>query len=316
MPRRSHRAGLRECRLDAVSKTHNRRPHEDTTRSQMRVPPSPPDFFDQRSDRLNADRLADERINAWLFGFMRGWRHSRHRGENDDVASRGRGNRSQLTNHFEPSDVRQVQVAQDQVRPEGRRDLQRFVAGQGRPNIEPCYAQKFCHPFGQIEVVLDQQHPNRRSVFCRPRRAGRVEWGLHRISPLIEKSNSVATSTGLELSSLLVDVIKPIQITLEIAADLADAIGTAGNAAGQTRGKRLRQLDQGRSAMLMKQDRAYEDFLGGRLSKAFWTRKSNTWEAELRAIESERARVDVLSTSIAAMAEKNSRTRQIPRISL
>ena len=54
----------------------------------------------------------------------------------------------------------------------------------------------------------------------------------------------------------------------------------------------------------MKQDRAYEDFLEGRLSEAFWTRKSNTWEAELHTIESQRARVEAPTTSMIATAEK------------
>jgi hypothetical protein len=76
-------------------------------------------------------------------------------------------------------------------------------------------------------------------------------------------------------------VIKSIQITQEIATDIADAIRASESAAERNRGDALRQLDQRRGAVLMKQDRAYEDFLEGRLSETFWTRKSNTWEAEL-----------------------------------
>jgi hypothetical protein len=54
----------------------------------------------------------------------------------------------------------------------------------------------------------------------------------------------------------------------------------------------------------MKQDRAYEDPLEGRLSQTFWTRKSNTWEAEMQTIESERARLEAPTVSIVASAEK------------
>jgi len=107
-----------------------------------------------------------------------------------------------------------------------------------------------------------------------------------------------------KLSSLLADVIKSIQITPQIDADIAGAMSPSENAAVRTRQESVRQLDQRRSAVLMKQDRAYEDFLEGRLSEAFWTRKSNTWEAELHTIESQRARVEAPTTSMIATAEK------------
>jgi DNA invertase Pin-like site-specific DNA recombinase len=107
-----------------------------------------------------------------------------------------------------------------------------------------------------------------------------------------------------KLSSLLADVIKPIQITSEIAASIADAISASESAAERTRSEALRQVDQRRSAVLTKQDRAYEDFLEGRVSEEFWSRKSRAWEAELNAIETERLRIDTPREAITVTAHK------------
>jgi hypothetical protein len=66
----------------------------------------------------------------------------------------------------------------------------------------------------------------------------------------------------------------------------------------------LRQLDQRRSAVVTKQDRAYEDFVERRVSEEFWTRKSQAWEAELQAIETERLRIDTPRETITVTAQK------------
>jgi len=107
-----------------------------------------------------------------------------------------------------------------------------------------------------------------------------------------------------KLSALLADVIRPIQISPEIAATIAEAISATESAAERSRDVALRHLDQRRDAVVTKQDRAYEDFLEGRVSEEFWSRKSKTWEAELQAIETERARTDGPRQSIVVTAEK------------
>ena len=66
-------------------------------------------------------------------------------------------------------------------------------------------------------------------------------------------------------------MIKPIQISEEIAADLAKAIHTYRDAE-RHRADALRQLEQRRQVITSKLDRGYEDFLEGRISEEFWMR--------------------------------------------
>jgi site-specific DNA recombinase len=95
-----------------------------------------------------------------------------------------------------------------------------------------------------------------------------------------------------QLSNLLGDVIKPIQITREIAQDLATALQATDQDAEYRRSGRLRQIEQRRRTVLTKLDRGYDDFVSGRISEEFWTRKSQEWEAELSTCDVERARLD------------------------
>ena len=67
-------------------------------------------------------------------------------------------------------------------------------------------------------------------------------------------------------------MIKPIQISEEIAADLAKAIHTSDRDAERHRADALRQLEQRRQVITSKLDRGYEDFLEGRISEEFWMR--------------------------------------------
>ena len=91
------------------------------------------------------------------------------------------------------------------------------------------------------------------------------------------------------LADLLGDVVKPIQITSEVASDIAAAIRSSDANAEQARHDAKNVLDQRRRAIIGKLDRAYEDSLSGRISGDFWTRKSQEWEAELRIIDVEQA---------------------------
>ena len=62
--------------------------------------------------------------------------------------------------------------------------------------------------------------------------------------------------------------------------DLEGVRGTEGEAE-QPRQHVLAQALQRRRSVQGKLDRGYDDYLEGRISQAFWTRKSEEWEAEV-----------------------------------
>jgi hypothetical protein len=94
------------------------------------------------------------------------------------------------------------------------------------------------------------------------------------------------------LADLLGDVIRPIQITAEIVEDIATALRGIDHEADKRRRESLRQLDQRRRTVVSKLDRGYEDFVSGRISEAFWNRKSQEWEAELAMVDADRPRLE------------------------
>ena len=105
------------------------------------------------------------------------------------------------------------------------------------------------------------------------------------------------------LADLLGDVIRPIQITSEIAEDIATALRGIDHEAEQRRRESLRQLDQRRRTVVSKLDRGYDDFVSGRISDEFWTRKSREWESELAMVDTDRPRLEqprLLATATAA----------------
>jgi site-specific DNA recombinase len=106
------------------------------------------------------------------------------------------------------------------------------------------------------------------------------------------------------LSDRLADVIKPIQISSEVADGIAKAIRSGGHDAERSRTEALRQLDQRRRAITSKLDRGYEDLLDGRISDDFWARKSKAWEAELAVVDGERARFETPQPDSMVTAEK------------
>jgi hypothetical protein len=106
------------------------------------------------------------------------------------------------------------------------------------------------------------------------------------------------------LAEVLGDVIAPIQITEEIAESIAAALRTTEQDAECRRVEELSQADQRRRVVVSKLDRGYEDFLEGRISEAFWTRKSQEWEAELQTIDRERSRLQQTSTVASVKAAK------------
>jgi hypothetical protein len=108
----------------------------------------------------------------------------------------------------------------------------------------------------------------------------------------------------VRLAELLGNAVSAIEIPEGVAADLAAAMRACDDDARRQSVDGRRQLDDRHRATAAKLDRAYEDYLDGRISDALWTRKSEAWEAELRDIESQRARVTAPRTPIAVTAEK------------
>ena len=106
------------------------------------------------------------------------------------------------------------------------------------------------------------------------------------------------------LADLLGGVIQPIQITDDIADSIATALRASDDGAEKRRVCDLRQIEQRRRAAATKLDRGYDDFVSGRISEDFWTRKSQEWEAELQTVEAEQARLEVPRPDATATAEK------------
>jgi hypothetical protein len=107
-----------------------------------------------------------------------------------------------------------------------------------------------------------------------------------------------------KLAALLCDVIRPVQITPDVAANIATAIRESDGDVAAQRVASLQQVEQRRRTVISKLDRGYEDFASGRISEAFWTRKSVEWEAELQTVDAERARLERTHAPAIATAEK------------
>jgi hypothetical protein len=72
------------------------------------------------------------------------------------------------------------------------------------------------------------------------------------------------------LAELLGTVIKPIQITTEIAEGIAKNLRATDHAAEQRRLGDLRQIEQRRKAVATELDRGYDNFVSGKISEDFW----------------------------------------------
>ena len=106
------------------------------------------------------------------------------------------------------------------------------------------------------------------------------------------------------LSELLGSTVQAIQIPAAVAEDIAAAIrDTDGRAEGE-RVEARRRLAQRRHTVLAKLDRGYEDYVEGRITENFWTRKSEQWEVERRTVEAELTRLEQATGSLAVTGEK------------
>jgi hypothetical protein len=75
-----------------------------------------------------------------------------------------------------------------------------------------------------------------------------------------------------KLANLLGTVITPIQITREIADDIARALRSEEADDGHRRQSTISGLDRHRQDVSGKLDRGYDDFVSGKISENFWTR--------------------------------------------
>ena len=100
------------------------------------------------------------------------------------------------------------------------------------------------------------------------------------------------------------DLIKPIQITADVAEGIAMAIRQSDGVVASQRADAQKQAENRRRIVVSKIDRGSEDFVSCRISETFWSRKSAEWEAELQTVEAERARLERTHAPAVATAEK------------
>jgi DNA invertase Pin-like site-specific DNA recombinase len=93
------------------------------------------------------------------------------------------------------------------------------------------------------------------------------------------------------LAGLLGDVVKRIELPIEVADQIADSLRNTQTEAEQKRRHALAAFVQRQRAVEAKLDRGYEDYVEGKLSDAFWARKSEEWETELGTIEAAMAQL-------------------------
>ena len=94
-----------------------------------------------------------------------------------------------------------------------------------------------------------------------------------------------------QLAQLLGTAVQAIQIPSTVADQLAALMRDSDGQLARERACALQRLEDRRRKVLAKLDRGYEDYVEGRITEAFWTRKSEQWEEDRRADEVELARL-------------------------
>ena len=103
-----------------------------------------------------------------------------------------------------------------------------------------------------------------------------------------------------ELSRLFADVVKRVQVPIDVADWIAEALRESQDDKERFHRTAVMQLQQQYLAVQAKLDRAYDDRLAGRITDELWLRKSADWEAELGSIRRESARHERASSEYAA----------------
>jgi hypothetical protein len=89
-----------------------------------------------------------------------------------------------------------------------------------------------------------------------------------------------------------------------IATGLEGALRTCQALADMERRETKGRLERQRRALISKLDRGYDDYLEGRISEDFWTRKSDQWEEERRALEAQILRLEAPSSQMALTGQQ------------
>ena len=106
------------------------------------------------------------------------------------------------------------------------------------------------------------------------------------------------------LADLLGGTIDAIEIPAEVAEQFEQALQASQSEADQDRRETRERLERQHRALVSKLDRGYDDYVEGRISEDFWTRKSEQWEDERRALEANIARLDRPSAPLALTGQK------------
>ncbi|MGH7554588.1 MAG: recombinase family protein [Longimicrobiales bacterium] len=107
-----------------------------------------------------------------------------------------------------------------------------------------------------------------------------------------------------QLADLLGGVLERIRVPSEVADWVCEGLRESEGSLEQTRRESLGRLGQRRHSAQSKLDRGYDDYLEGRISEGFWTRKSTEWESELATIDTELSRLSGSTPAYTAAAEK------------
>jgi DNA invertase Pin-like site-specific DNA recombinase len=106
------------------------------------------------------------------------------------------------------------------------------------------------------------------------------------------------------LAQLLATTVDAIQIPTDAASNLEEALRTCQSLAEVERRETKERLEKQRRAILSKLDRGYDDYLEGRISEDFWTRKSEQWEEERRGLEAQILRLTGPSSQMALTGQR------------
>jgi site-specific DNA recombinase len=107
-----------------------------------------------------------------------------------------------------------------------------------------------------------------------------------------------------ELSRLFADVVKRVQIPVDVADWIAEALRESQDDKERFHRTAVMQLQQQYLAVQAKLDKGYDDRLVGRITDELWVGKSAEWETELSAIRRETARHERASHDYAATGSK------------
>jgi site-specific DNA recombinase len=106
------------------------------------------------------------------------------------------------------------------------------------------------------------------------------------------------------LADLLGALVERIHVPTEIADAIADELRRSQDDLEGARLTELASLKMRRAGLRKKLDRAYDDYLEGRVTDELWTRRSEEWEGELAIVTAEIARAEAAVPCYVVKGEK------------